>query len=37
MVRARAILRDAFVPMAAVVAILMLVIPIPPWALDIFC
>lgn len=36
MVRARAILRDAFVPMAAVVAILMLVIPIPPWALDIF-
>ena len=36
MVQARAILRDAFVPMAAVVAILMLVIPIPPWVLDIF-
>ncbi len=36
MVQARAILKDAFVPMAAVVAILMLVIPIPPWILDIF-
>jgi flagellar biosynthesis protein FlhA len=36
MVQARAILKDAFVPMAAVVAILMLVIPIPPWMLDIF-
>lgn len=34
--RARVILRDAFVPMAAVVAILMLVVPVPPWALDFF-
>lgn len=36
MMRARVILRDAFVPMAAVVAILMLVVPVPPWALDFF-
>ena len=32
----RALLQDAFVPMAAVVAILMLVIPIPPPVLDFF-
>ncbi len=36
MIRARTILRDAFVPMAAVVAILMLVVPVPPWILDFF-
>ncbi len=36
MMRARTILRDAFVPMAAVVAILMLVVPVPPWVLDFF-
>ncbi|MCY0881697.1 MAG: FHIPEP family type III secretion protein, partial [Firmicutes bacterium] len=28
--------KDAFVPIAAVVAILMLVVPVPPWALDVF-
>ncbi|AUW94967.1 MAG: flagellar biosynthesis protein FlhA [Sulfobacillus thermosulfidooxidans] len=32
----RAILKEAFVPVAAVIAILMLVIPIPPWLLDFF-
>lgn len=36
MMRMRAILRDAFVPMAAVIAILMLVVPVPPWILDFF-
>ena len=36
MMRMRVILRDAFVPMAAVVAILMLVVPVPPWILDFF-
>lgn len=32
----RSILREGFVPVAAVVAILMLVIPVPPWILDFF-
>ncbi|MCY0908198.1 MAG: flagellar biosynthesis protein FlhA [Sulfobacillus thermotolerans] len=32
----RVILKEAFVPVAAVIAILMLVIPIPPWLLDFF-
>ncbi len=32
----RTILREGFVPVAAVVAILMLVIPVPPWVLDFF-
>lgn len=36
MIKSRALLKDAFVPVAAVIAILMLVIPIPPWALDFF-
>lgn len=29
-------LKEAFLPVAAVVAILMLVVPVPPWALDFF-
>lgn len=36
MTASRALIREAFVPVAAVIAILMLVIPIPPWALDFF-
>ncbi len=36
MMKTRDLLKDAFVPIAAVIAILMLVIPIPPWALDFF-
>ncbi|WP_028963359.1 flagellar biosynthesis protein FlhA [Sulfobacillus thermosulfidooxidans] len=36
MAKSRALLKEAFVPVAAVIAILMLVIPIPPWALDFF-
>ncbi|AEJ40538.1 flagellar biosynthesis protein flha [Sulfobacillus acidophilus TPY] len=32
----RTIFREGFVPLAAVVAILMLVIPVPPWILDFF-
>lgn len=36
MIAARAILKEAFVPVAAVIAILMLVVPVPAWALDIF-
>ncbi len=32
----RAVLREGFVPIAAIVAILMLVIPVPPWILDFF-
>ncbi len=34
--KSRTLLKEAFVPVAAVIAILMLVIPIPPWALDFF-
>ncbi|NMP23070.1 flagellar biosynthesis protein FlhA [Sulfobacillus harzensis] len=33
---ARAIMREGFVPVAAIIAILMLVIPVPPWILDFF-
>lgn len=36
MMRARTLLKEGFVPLAAVVAILMLVVPMPPWALDFF-
>ncbi|MCL4495328.1 MAG: flagellar biosynthesis protein FlhA [Firmicutes bacterium] len=36
MMKSRTLLKEAFVPVAAVIAILMLVIPIPPWALDFF-
>lgn len=32
----RTVFREGFVPVAAVVAILMLVIPVPPWILDFF-
>lgn len=32
----RTVLREGFVPMAAIVAILMLVVPVPPWVLDFF-
>lgn len=32
----RGIVREGFVPMAAIVAVLMLVIPVPPWVLDFF-
>ena len=32
----RGMLREGFVPMAAIVAVLMLVIPVPPWVLDFF-
>lgn len=36
MMRARALLKEGFVPVAAVIAVLMLVVPIPPWLLDVF-
>lgn len=32
----RAMMREGFVPIAAIVAILMLVVPVPPWILDFF-
>lgn len=32
----QAIVREGFVPIAAIVAILMLVVPVPPWVLDFF-
>ncbi|MCY0878395.1 MAG: flagellar biosynthesis protein FlhA [Firmicutes bacterium] len=32
----RALLREGFVPVAAIIAVLMLVIPVPPWVLDFF-
>jgi flagellar biosynthesis protein FlhA len=32
----RGLMREGFVPMAAIVAVLMLVIPVPPWVLDFF-
>lgn len=34
--KAGGIVREGFVPMAAIVAVLMLVIPVPPWVLDFF-
>lgn len=34
--RMRSMMREGFVPIAAIVAILMLVIPVPPWILDFF-
>ncbi len=32
----RSMMREGFVPIAAIVAVLMLVIPVPPWILDFF-
>jgi flagellar biosynthesis protein FlhA len=35
-VTVRTLLREGFVPVAAIIAVLMLVIPVPPWVLDFF-